>query len=116
MAIFDDDASVLKALARLVQSLGYMAVPCSSLAEFRRHLAATPLDCVILDVHLPDGSGLELLQQLPALLGLPVIMVTAGDDPALRADCMAAGAVAYFVKPLRRSELELVLSSLITLG
>lgn len=109
----DDDASVLRALARLAQALGYVAVPCSSLEEVRRHLAHQRLDCIVLDVHLPDGSGLELLLQLGAPSRPPVIMITASDDPALRAGCMAAGASAYIVKPVQRSEIEPLLHSVL---
>jgi FixJ family two-component response regulator len=63
-------------------------------------------DCVVLDFQMPGLTGRDIQRALSvAKLPLPIIIVTAHDQPSLREKVLADGAVAYFTKPLRRDTL-----------
>ena len=98
--IIDDDASVRKAVRRLVQSAGLTARTFASAEEFLG-TALPPPDCLILDVRMPGGlGGLELQQRLTARVPrIPVVFITGHEDAQARDDALAAGAVAFLLKP-----------------
>jgi len=74
--------------------------------EFLDSLRARLPDCVILDYQMPGLTGRDVQRQLTlAKMRLPIIVVTAHDQPALREQCLADGAVAYLSKPLQRERL-----------
>jgi FixJ family two-component response regulator len=63
-------------------------------------------DCIILDLHMPGMSGMELLQAMQGRdMPSPVIVITAYDEPGARDRCLRAGAAAYLRKPLDGSAL-----------
>ncbi len=69
--------------------------------EFLSGWRIDPPDCIVLDLQMPNLTGLELLQCLVRLdAGIPVLMITAHDEPAMKERCLAAGASAYLRKPL----------------
>jgi DNA-binding NtrC family response regulator len=99
--IVDDEAGIRDGLARAVGSKGHKAVLAANLGEAREALRAGECDCVLLDVRLPDGDGLDLLREIRGRPGAetPVIMATAyGDSPRAIA-AMKAGAFEYITKP-----------------
>jgi FixJ family two-component response regulator len=101
IAIVDDEEPVRKALKRLLRASGLEAESYASGKEFLQARAARQPDCVVLDLHMPGMSGLEVLRELrESRSGLPTVMITAYDEPASREQCLAAGAAAYLRKPL----------------
>lgn len=101
VAVVDDDESVRCALLRLLRMLGYGAEGFASAAEFLGALATLHPDCLIVDLKMPNMSGLELQQRLVALGDdLPVIVITAYDEPAMRERCLDAGIRHYLRKPI----------------
>lgn len=100
IAVVDDDASVRKALTRLIKSAGLEAVGFGSAQEFIDSGVQTQVGCLILDIHLGGMSGFELEQRL-RITGpsLPVIFITAHDDVTTQARARQTGAVAYIRKP-----------------
>jgi FixJ family two-component response regulator len=104
IAIVDDDESVCRAVRRLVRSMGMDADTFVSGEEFIDRLEATsPFapDCVILDVHMPGLSGLEVQERLTRKRrGIPVVFMTAVDDALVRERALAAGAAAFLGKPM----------------
>ena len=103
IAIVDDDASVCRAMKRLIRSLGMNAEAFTSGKEFLGFLEATPSfqpDCVILDVQMPGMSGFEVQEQLiQSSPSLPVVFITAHDDVGVRERALAMGALAFLRKP-----------------
>lgn len=102
-AIVDDDESVCRAIKRLVTSLGMEADTFTSgqaFIERMQAMTARHVDCVILDVQMPEMSGLEVQRRM-ALLGkpIPIIFITAHDDLAARDQALGAGAIAFLHKP-----------------
>ena len=101
VAVVDDDASVRRALTRLLQSAGLRVLTCASATEFLATGISSAPDCVILDIHLGGMSGLELLSRLrESGLSLPVLIITAHDDAQTREAAAQAGCTAYLRKPL----------------
>jgi FixJ family two-component response regulator len=101
VAVVDDDASVRRALTRLLQSAGIRALTYASASEFLGTGLSSAPDCVILDIHLGGMSGLELLSRLRELgHNLPVLIITAHDDAQAREAAARGGCAAYLRKPL----------------
>jgi FixJ family two-component response regulator len=74
--------------------------------EFLDSLSSQRPDCVVLDYQMPGLTGRDVQRRLAlAQISLPIIVVTAHDQPALREQCLADGAVAYLAKPLHREPL-----------
>jgi FixJ family two-component response regulator len=108
VAIVDDEESVGRAIRRLLKSAGITAVAFASGEAFLEALHATPPyqpACVILDIQMPGLSGIDVQQRLSGS-GLPVIIITAHDEPRVRAQARAGGALAYLCKPF--DELDLI--------
>jgi len=103
IAVVDDDASVCRAISRLLRSLGMNANTFTSGHEFLEQIETMPSfdpDCVVLDVQMPGMNGLEVQELL--VRGdkpLPVIFITAHDEIGVRERALQAGAVAFLRKP-----------------
>jgi FixJ family two-component response regulator len=101
VAVVDDDASVRRALTRLLQSADHRVLAYTSAIEFLDTGLSIAPECVILDIHLGGMSGLELLSRLRELgYDLPALIITAHDDAQARELAARGGCVAYLRKPL----------------
>jgi FixJ family two-component response regulator len=101
VAVVDDDASVRRALTRLLQSADLRVLSYASATEFLESGTSSAPDCLILDIHLGGMSGLELLSRLRELgNNLPVLIITAHDDAQTRESAARGGCAAYLRKPL----------------
>lgn len=101
VAVVDDDASVRRALTRLLQSADFHVITYASAAEFLDKALSSDPACLILDIHLGGMSGLELLSRLrESGNNLPVVLITAHDDAQAREAAAQAGCAAYFRKPI----------------
>jgi FixJ family two-component response regulator len=107
VAIVDDDVGVLRALSRLVRSLGYEPVAFHSGEALLTAVDAKTLAFAILDQHLPGQTGLDTLSKLAqSIPPIPAAIITGLDEPGLRARCFAAGAVAYILKPVSQVDID----------
>jgi FixJ family two-component response regulator len=101
IAVIDDEEQIRRALLRLLRAAGMDARAYASGQEFLSGWRADPPDCIVLDLQMPNLTGLELLQCLVQLdARIPVLMITAHDEPAMKERCLIAGASAYLRKPL----------------
>jgi FixJ family two-component response regulator len=106
IAVVDDEAAVRVALGRLVRLAGYTVSAYASGEEFLSSLAERVPDCVILDVHMPRLSGLDVQLQLQAdNMDLPIVFITASDDVLLARTALEAGAVRLLRKPFSNDDL-----------
>jgi len=106
IAVVDDEESVRRALARMLSASQLDVEIFGSGQEFLDSLRTRRPDCVVLDYQMPGLTGRDVQRQLAeARIRLPIIVVTAHDQPALREQCLADGAVAYIAKPLQRARL-----------
>ena len=120
IAVVDDDASVCRAISRLLRSLGMNADTFTSGREFIEHIGMMPSfrpDCVVLDVQMPGMNGLEVQDLL--IRGehpLPIIFITAHDEMGVRERALQAGAVAFLRKPFNDELLIKTLNEAINRG
>ena len=106
VAIVDDDASVRKALTRLLNIAAFEAISCSSGAELMGCLESFKPHCIILDLHMPALGGIEILRQLSQKGSRSaIIIITGHDSPKMHQECIALGAKFYFAKPIDGDEL-----------
>ena len=106
VAVVDDEAPVRVALGRLLRLAGYTAVTSPSGEDFLATLVHHRPDCALLDMCLPGLSGLQLQALLHAKgIALPVVFITASDDPALARKALEAGGVRVLHKPFSNVEL-----------
>ena len=104
--VVDDDSAVGVSIKRLLHSVGLEARHFTSASEFLRAKHPDAPGCIVLDVRLPDLSGLDLQQELAkANVDLPVIFVTGHADIPMTVRAMKAGAVEFLTKPFREQEL-----------
>jgi len=104
--VVDDDASMRGAVSNLIRSVGFQVEAFTSAQEF---LASTRPDtpcCLILDVRLPQVSGLDIQAELTkAQIHIPIIFVTGHGDVPMSVKAMKAGAVEFLTKPFRDQDL-----------
>lgn len=106
VSIIDDDESVRDSTKTLLRSLGYRVATFSSAVTFLDAEAATETRCLILDIAMPDMSGLELQGILNASgSDVKVVFVTAHDNDANRKRALDAGAVGFLCKPFEARDL-----------
>jgi FixJ family two-component response regulator len=115
IAIVDDDASLRKALRRLLRVSGYVAEAYASGPEFLASLKNTVPDGVVLDVRMTPIGGLEIHREIiRRRMRLPVIFISAGDDNVIRQRALKQGAVAYLQKPLPQQALLKALADILS--
>lgn len=99
--IVDDDASVRRALGRVMSSAGLEWEAFDSAEEFLAKAHPGMVGCIVADMTMPGMSGLELKTVLDAAgIHLPLILLTAHDGEEMRAAARSAGAAGYFRKPV----------------
>jgi FixJ family two-component response regulator len=100
IAIVDDDQWIRRSLQRLLKSAGYRAEAFISAEHFLAARNHVETGCIILDIGLPGMNGFELERRLTAEDSrLPVVFVSAHDEPEVRDEAAHAGAVAFLGKP-----------------
>jgi len=104
--IVDDDRSVREAVKSLLESVGLSASAYASTTEFLDARRWSGPGCVLLDVRLPGGSGLDFHARMAGLgVFLPVIFMTGHGDIPMSVQGMKGGAVDFLTKPFRDQDL-----------
>ena len=98
--VVDDDPGMLEGLQRLLWLHAYEPILFSSAEDFKNHTDFEKVVCVILDINLNDGSGIELGHHLQAAgLSVPIIYMTGEQNPAVRKAALDTGCIAFLTKP-----------------
>ena len=104
--VVDDDSSIRQALSSLVRSVGLRVETFGSAKEFLGAQRVEAPACLVLDVRLPDGSGLDLPDELRNLdVPLPVIFITGHGTIPISVRAMKSGALEFLTKPFRDEDL-----------
>jgi DNA-binding response OmpR family regulator len=115
--LVDDDPLVRRSLTQALERTGYQVVPAENGLDGARRAREGGVDLAIVDIHMPDMDGLELLAQLRASSStMPVIMMSGGDqtrDLALLNDTKLLGASAALAKPFSLDELYTLVATLL---
>jgi FixJ family two-component response regulator len=99
--IVDDDISVRESLELLIRSAGWKPETFASAQEFLLRSRTLAPSCLVLDVALPDLSGLDLQKLVADRIDMPIIFITGYGDVPMTVQAMKAGAVEFLTKPFR---------------
>jgi CheY-like chemotaxis protein len=115
--VIDDDPATAESLADMVSLLGHNTKialgPRKAIVNIKDSLPAL----ILLDLNMPGVSGMEVCRYIkrdPAAKDIPVVFITAEDDPTVIEQAKEAGAVGYLVKPVEFDALETVLAQVIS--
>ena len=104
--VVDDDISLRESLSGLLRSVGLRVETFSTAAEFLQRTPPAEPSCLVLDVGLPDLSGIELQHKIATAWRLiPIIFITGHGDIPMSVKAMKAGAVEFLTKPFRDQDL-----------
>ena len=102
----DDDPGMLRSVQRLLRQHAYEPIVFSSAQAFKGHTDFERAACIILDINLNDGSGIELRHGLKAAgVSVPVIYITGNESPAVREAALGSGCIAFLTKPFSAQSL-----------
>jgi CheY-like chemotaxis protein len=117
MLVADDDPAILRLIATILEKDNYTVVTARDGREAYKILQTDPdFTAAILDVVMPHISGPELVRYMKSeqrLKRIPVMMMTAEQDPKLSSDSFAAGAIVFLPKPFTTAQLQIMLQMLI---
>jgi len=104
IAVVDDEPKFCSALARLLKTHGFDVVTFTRGDDFLAACASRSLDCLLLDLHMPDPNGFEILERVVARR-LPVLVITGHDQPGNAERVRALGGLGYLLKPVKETQL-----------
>jgi len=107
--IVEDDADSAEMMAALIASEGFTAATAHTLRDARRHLAMREPDIVLLDLHLPDGSGMDLFKEPETLANTEVVLITGHASLETSIQALRMGAADYLIKPINIKQLQGIL-------
>jgi len=107
--IVDDHEPTLAALAALVEAEGWEAHRAASIEDARRHLDDARFDAVLVDLNLPDGSGMSLLEEARSAGTAAVVLITGQASVASAVDALRAGVTDYLTKPVDFERVRVIL-------
>ncbi len=106
VAVIDDDVSVRESLPDLVKTLGFEAKAYASARNFLASGCLGATRCLLLDIAMPDMSGLELQRELmKGGHSIPIIFITAHSDESIRQQLLEQGAIECLFKPFSEQQL-----------
>jgi FixJ family two-component response regulator len=112
VAIVDDDASMRVALTRVLRVRGINSRSYPSARAFLTALPSAMPDCLIVDVNMPEMTGLDLQRELLKLgVHVPTVVITAVEDEGVAADAKSLGAEAFLIKPMNNESLMAAINS-----
>ena len=116
--VADDDPAILRLVTAIVEKEGYEVVPARDGREAYKLLqSSSEFSACVFDVVMPHIQGPELVRYMKTekkLMKIPVMMMTAEQNPKLSSDSFAAGAVVFLPKPFTTSQLQVMLRMLIS--
>jgi DNA-binding NtrC family response regulator len=110
--IVDDDLNFQHGLAEVVSREGFAPLTAGSLADARQELAQGVPEAVLIDLHLPDGSGMDLLEELEGNGSPEVILITGQASVETAVEALRRGAADYLTKPVDFARVKTVLANL----
>ena len=111
--VVDDEADAAETMATLIATEGFTVATAGSLRDARRQLALQEPDIVLLDLMLPDGSGMQLFEDAKALSNTEVVLITGHASLETSIQALRLGAADYLVKPVNVKQLSGILSRVI---
>ena len=113
LLVVDDDRRIRDLLSRFLAAEGYRVTTADNAAEARAKLNGLHFDLLILDVMMPGESGFDLAKSLRSSSSVPILMLTARDETAMRIEGLQIGADDYVAKPFEPRELSLRINNIL---
>lgn len=113
LLVVDDDRRIRDLLSRFLAAEGYRVTTADNAAEARAKLNGLHFDLLILDVMMPGESGFDLAKSLRSTSTVPILMLTARDETAMRIEGLQIGADDYVAKPFEPRELALRIGNIL---
>ena len=110
--IVDDHSATLSSLAEVVEAEGFTVARARSLQDARQQLQTRPPEVILLDLHLPDGEGMSLLDDLDLATSPSVVLVTGQASVATAIEGLRRGVSDYLTKPIDVGRLRTILSDI----
>jgi two-component system, OmpR family, KDP operon response regulator KdpE len=103
--VVDDERQILRALKVILREAGYDVIEAATVEEALDRAAVRPPDAAIVDLMLPDGSGVELTRRLREWTSMPILVLSAVGEEDAKVEALEAGADDYVTKPFGPREL-----------
>jgi len=103
--VVDDERQILRALKVILREAGYEVIEAGTVEEALDRAAVRPPDAAIVDLMLPDGSGVELSRRLREWTSMPILVLSAVGEEDAKVEALEAGADDYVTKPFGPREL-----------
>jgi two-component system KDP operon response regulator KdpE len=103
--VVDDERQILRALKVILREAGYDVIEAATMEEALDRAAVRPPDAAIVDLMLPDGSGVELSRRLREWTSMPILVLSAIGEEDAKVEALEAGADDYVTKPFGPREL-----------
>lgn len=113
LLVVDDDRRIRDLLSRFLASEGYRVTTADNAADARAKLQGLHFDLLILDVMMPGESGFDLAKSLRQTSEVPILILTARDESAMRIEGLEIGADDYVAKPFEPRELSLRIGNIL---
>ena len=111
--IVEDDEDAAQMMAALVADAGFTVTTAHTLRDARRHLALNSPELVLLDLQLPDGSGLALFDDPQSIANTQVVLITGHATLDTSIQALRLGAADYLIKPVNTKQLDGILSRVV---
>jgi len=113
IAVIDDDKTVVTTVTAVLRAAGYQVISALDPVQGFMAVRRENPQVVLLDLMMPAGGGMQLLQKLTAMTKVPVIVITALTDGKVEAAAKAAGATGFLKKPLEPESLKALIEELL---
>jgi DNA-binding NtrC family response regulator len=110
--IVDDDPGFLMGLSEVVKREGFAVTGAGTLKQAREEIAVNPPDIVLVDLQLPDGSGLDLLEDFAGTASPEVVLITGNASVETAVEALRRGAADYLTKPVDIARVKMALGNL----
>jgi putative two-component system response regulator len=112
LLVVDDEELLRRSVRRMLQAAGHEVLEAATVTEATEMISAREVELVLCDIHMPGGSGLELVRSVAGTRPqTAVIMLSGIDDPAVAEQALDIGAYGYLVKPAERNEIVITVAS-----
>lgn len=104
----DDSSTMRKIVSLALKGAGHTVEEAENGLLALEKLKTGPVDCILLDINMPEMNGIEFLKARkgnPAIAGIPVFVLTTQDEEVLKAEAMSLGAKGFIIKPFQKDAL-----------
>lgn len=110
----DDSSTMRKIIALALTGAGHSVTEAENGLQALEKLKSCPVDCILLDINMPEMNGIEFLRERknsPAISGIPVFVLTTQDEEMLKREAMTLGAKGFIIKPFQKESLLAAINS-----